>query len=79
MRLFDNQSTASLSERERRMLEALARCRHYLSDLNGSSWIDGDDAASEGMRQRARGLHRIVGDVIDRDHDLHEALYGDDA
>ena len=79
MRLFDNSSTASLTERERTLLEALARCLHYLADLTGSPWIDGDDAGSEDMRQRARGLQRSVSDVIDRDGDLYGSLYGDDA
>lgn len=76
MRLFDNDATASLTERERAMLETLARCRHYLADLTGSQWIDGDDPASEDMRQRARGLARVIGNVIDGDGDLYVSLYG---
>ena len=77
MRLFDNDATASLTDRERRLLEMLARCRHYLADLTRSAWIDGDDAGSVDMRQRASGLARAIGKVIDGDGDLYRSLYGE--
>lgn len=36
------------------------RAASYLADLNGSEWINGDDAGSVDMRQRARGLQRLA-------------------
>ena len=77
MRLFDNQATASLTERERKLLEMLGRCQHYLSDLTYSRYICGDDAAAADMRQRASGLRRAAFDLIDSDEVTRRAMYSD--
>ena len=77
MRLFDNDATASLTDRERRLLEMLARCQHYLSALTHSRYIGGDDPASADMRQRAAGLQRAAFDLIDSDEVTRRAMYAD--
>ena len=56
MRLFDNDATASLTDRERRLLEMLGRCQHYLCALAHSSYIGGDDPASGPGRATAVSL-----------------------
>lgn len=77
MKLIDNDSTASLTDRERSLLAVVARCINYIADLNGSQWIDGDDSGSEDMRQRARALQRIAFQCIESDADLYRSVYGD--
>jgi hypothetical protein len=42
------------------LLAALEACTRYLADLNGSSWINGDDPGSVDMRQRAKGLQDLA-------------------
>lgn len=42
------------------LLAALESCTRYLADLNGSSWINGDDPGSIDMRQRAKALQGIA-------------------
>ncbi len=77
MNLMDNDSTASLTDREKSLLVALSRCLSFLADLNGSSFIDGDDAGSIDMRQRSKELQRLAINCIDSDMDLYRAVYGD--
>lgn len=77
MRLFDNDATASLTDRERRLLEMLGRCQHYLCALTHSRYIGGGDPASADMRQRAAGLQRAAFDLIDSDDVTRRAMYAD--
>lgn len=77
MRLFDNDATASLTNRERNLLEMLGRCQHYLAALVHSSYIGGDDSASADMRQRAAGLQRAAFNLIDSDDVTRRAMYAD--
>jgi len=42
------------------LLAALELCVRYLADLNGSSWINGDDPGSVDMRQRAKCLQDLA-------------------
>lgn len=74
--VFDNAATESLTERERRLLEMLGRCVHYLADLNGSAWVQGDDPGSTDMRQRAEGLQRAAVRCISGDPVTSETWYG---
>ena len=77
MRLFDNDATASLTDRERKLLEMLSRCQHYLAALSHASYITGNDAASADMRQRASGLHRAVFALIESDETTRLAMYAE--
>jgi hypothetical protein len=77
MRLFDNDATASLTDRERALLEMLGRCEHYLAALAGSRFITGDDPASADMRQQAAGLQRAAFNLIDSDDATRRAMYAD--
>ena len=77
MKLFDNDATASMTERERALLEMLGRCQHYLAALVHSKFIVGDDPASADMRQRAAALQRAAFDLIDRDDVTRRAMYAD--
>lgn len=77
MRLFDNDATRSLTERERRLLEMLGRCQRYLTALTYSRYIGGDDPASADMRQRAAGLQRAAFDLIDSDEVTARAMYSE--
>lgn len=77
MRLFDNDATASMTDRERRLLEMLGRCQHYLSALTHSRYIGGDDPAAADMRQRAAGLQRAAFALIDSDETTRRAMYAD--
>lgn len=77
MRLFDNDATASLTDRERKLLEMLGRCVHYLADLNGCRWIAGDDIPSADMRQRAVGIQRAAVNLIDSDDVTRRAMFAD--
>jgi hypothetical protein len=77
MRLFDNDATAILTERERRLLEMLGRCQSYLSEITHSRYIGGNDAASADMRQRAAGLQRAAFNLIDRDDVTRRAMFAD--
>lgn len=77
MRLFDNDATASLTDRERALLEMLGRCEHYLAALAGSRFITGDDPASADMRQQAAGLQRASFNLIDSDDATRRAMYAD--
>lgn len=77
MRLFNNDATASLTGRERNLLEMLGRCQHYLSALAHSRYIGGDDPASVDMRQRAAGLQRAAFNLIDSDDVTRRAMYAD--
>ena len=77
MRLFDNDATTRLTDRERKLLEMLGRCVHYLADLNGCRWIAGGDIPSADMRQRAAGLQKAAGNLIDSDSVTRRAMYGD--
>jgi|APGre2960657404_1045060.scaffolds.fasta_scaffold291242_2 hypothetical protein len=77
MRLFDNDATASLTDRERALLEMLGRCEHYLAALAGSRYISGDDPASADMRQRAAGLQRAAFNLIDSDDATRRAMYAE--
>jgi hypothetical protein len=74
--LMDNDAAASLTDREQRLLAMLGRCVHYLSDLNGSRWIGGDDAGAADMRQRAAGLRDAACRCITNDPVTDEAWYG---
>lgn len=76
MTLVDNESTASLTDREREMLVVILQCREYLRELTDRDWIDGDDAPSIAMNQRASRLKKIVSDCIDSDADFYQACYG---
>ncbi len=75
MRLFDNDATASLTERERRLLEMLGRCQHCLAHLAHTSYISGSDAASVDMRQRAYHLQREAFKLIAHDDVTRRAMY----
>jgi hypothetical protein len=77
MRLFDNDATASLTDRERALLEMLGRCEHYLAALAGSRYISGDDPASADMRQQAAGLQRAAFNLIESDDATRRAMYAD--
>lgn len=77
MRLFDNDATASLTDRERALLEMLGRCEHYLAALAGSRFITGDDPASADMRQQAAGLQRAAFNLIESDDATRRAMYAD--
>ena len=77
MRLFDNDATASLTDRERSLLEMLARCQSYLASLVHCRYIGGDDPASVDMRQRAAGLQRAAFSLIDGDDATRRAVYAD--
>lgn len=77
MGLFDNDATASLTVRERALLEMLARCNRYLAALTHSRYIGGDDPASVDMRQRAAGLQRAAFNLIDSDDVTRRAVYAD--
>ena len=77
MRLFDNDATAAMTDRELALLEMLGRCVHYLADLNGCRWIAGDDIPSADMRQRAVGLQRAACSLIDGDSVTRRAMYAD--
>jgi hypothetical protein len=77
MRLFDNDATASLTDRERSLLEMLGRCEHYLTQLVHSRFIAGNDPASADMRQQAAGLQRAAFSLIDSDDATRRAMYAD--
>ena len=77
MRLFDNDATASMTDRERRLLEMLGRCQHYLSALTHSRYIGGDDPAAADMRQRAAGPQRGAFALIPREETPRRAMYAD--
>lgn len=77
MRLFDNDATASLTDRERKLLEMLGRCQHYLCVLAHSRYIGGDDPAAVDMRQRAAGLQRAAFSLIASDDVTRLAMFAD--
>jgi glutamate/tyrosine decarboxylase-like PLP-dependent enzyme len=76
MNILDNEAGNSLTARERAMLTMLGRMLHYTSELRGSNFIGGDDAASADMRQRADGLRRAAHRCIMDDKTLAMAWYG---
>ena len=75
MRLFDNDATASLTDRERKLLEMLGRCQHCLAHLAHPSYISGTDAASVDMRQRAYALQQEAFKPIAHDDVMRRAMY----
>jgi hypothetical protein len=76
MVLFDNDSTATLTERERALLEMLAKCLRCLTQLTYSRFISGNDPASSDMRNRVAGLQRAAFNLIDSDGATRGAVYG---
>ena len=77
MTLVDNESTASLTDRERSLLLVALQCRNYLRELADRNMLDGDDATSIAMNQRAVRLYQIADDCINSDMDLYQSCYGD--